>query len=639
MKFRVSAFMAMACLAIVALLTSCPPPVDPNGSVAVSGVSLDKSSLSLTVSATGRLTATVSPAEATDASVAWSSSAEAIASVSAEGLVTAKAAGSATITVTTTDGAKTASCAVTVTSAPVAVTGVSVNKPSTTILVGATEQLSATVSPAEATDASVTWSSSSDAVASVSAEGLVTAKAAGSATITVTTTDGAKTASCVVTVTSAPVAVISVRINKPSTVLLLGDSEQLTAITSPTDATNQSVLWSSSAEGVATVSASGLVSAISAGSAVITAKTVDGGYLAECSITVSATAVPVTGVTLNKSDVTIAKGATRVLIATINPSGATNQNLAWSSSAESVVTVSDAGIVSALAVGNAVITVRSADGGLTATCAVTVNVPELSVELNTSAATIARDYSQRLVATVLPADASDKNVTWSSSDIGVAMVDSDGLVKAIKTGTATITATSASGKTVTCEVTVITPVTGVSLDKTSAILSSGNALQLTASIAPFAADTKTCAWTSSAAGVATVSANGLVTAVSAGDAIITVQTDDGGKTASCAIHVIASGVSFTFTGIADEVIDLSGSEVNYIYKSSSPNSFTATVAGSYTSIVWYFDGSKRTTTGSSCTVTAYDTDSSIGVHTLMAIVSNGSQAYSKSVKIRVENRL
>ncbi|MDD5672792.1 MAG: Ig-like domain-containing protein [Chitinivibrionales bacterium] len=175
------------------------------GNVPVTGVSVNPTSATLNVGATQQLTATVSPANATNKSVSWSSSNTGIASVNASGLVTGVAAGSATITVTTQDGGKTASSAITITSTTVPVTGVSVSPSSATITAGATQQLTATVSPSNATNKNVSWSSSAIAVASVNSSGLVTGISAGSATITVTTQDGGKTASSAITVTaSAP---------------------------------------------------------------------------------------------------------------------------------------------------------------------------------------------------------------------------------------------------------------------------------------------------------------------------------------------------------------------------------------------------------------------------------------------------
>ena len=169
-------------------------------SVAVTGVSVSPTAASIGVGGTQQLTPTITPSNATDKAVTYSSSATGVATVSSTGLITAVAAGSATITVTTHDGSYTATCAVTVT-APVSVTGVTLNKNSTSIEVGGTETLTATVAPNDATNKSVTWSTSAPGVATVS-DGVVTAVSKGSATITVTTADGGYSATCAVTVTA-----------------------------------------------------------------------------------------------------------------------------------------------------------------------------------------------------------------------------------------------------------------------------------------------------------------------------------------------------------------------------------------------------------------------------------------------------
>jgi uncharacterized protein YjdB len=171
--------------------------------VAVTGVTLNTSTLELIAGDTESLTATVAPSDATNKAVTWTSSKESVATVDANGKVTAVAAGEATITVTTTDGSFTATCTVTVEDATVAVTGVTLNKTTLPLTVGDTETLTATVAPTDATNKAVTWTTSKESVATVDAEGKVTAVAAGEATITVTTTDGSFTATCTVTVTAA----------------------------------------------------------------------------------------------------------------------------------------------------------------------------------------------------------------------------------------------------------------------------------------------------------------------------------------------------------------------------------------------------------------------------------------------------
>jgi len=273
------------CLVILAalLITGCTPTTP----VAVTGVTLDQATMTLTAGgATGTLVATVAPADATDKSVTWSSSALAVATV-ANGVVTPLTAGTTTIIVATVDGGLIATCTVTVNPAAVAVTGVTLNHATMTLTAGgATGMLVAIVAPATATDKSVTWSSSALAVATV-ANGVVTPLTAGTTTIIVATVDGGFTATCTVTVNPAAVAVTGVTLNHATMTLTAGGATgTLVATVAPANATNKSVTWSSSALAVATV-ANGVVTPLTAGTTTIIAATVDGGFTATCAVTVN----------------------------------------------------------------------------------------------------------------------------------------------------------------------------------------------------------------------------------------------------------------------------------------------------------------------------------------------------------------
>jgi len=264
--------------------------------VNVTGISLDKSTAALKVGESTDLTAIVSPANATNKNVTWSSDKEAVATVN-NGKVTAVSEGTATITVTTEDGSKTATCTVTVTKAEepvVAVTGVTLDKSTAALKVGESTDLTATVSPANATNKNVTWSSDKEAVATVN-NGKVTAVSEGTAIIRVTTEDGSKTATCAVTVTKAeePVVVVnvdSVALDKTTVTLNAGEKITLTATVKPDNASNKNVTWSSSDVSVATVK-DGVISALKKGQTTITVTTVDGDKTATCSVTVTDAAV------------------------------------------------------------------------------------------------------------------------------------------------------------------------------------------------------------------------------------------------------------------------------------------------------------------------------------------------------------
>ncbi len=261
-------------------------------------------------------------------------------------------------------------------------------------------------------------------------------------------------------VAPAVIRVTGVALSKSTTSIPAGNTETLFATITPSSAANKTVVWTSSNNAIATVASDGTVTGISAGSVVITATTADGGYTDTCSVTVTAP-IRVTGVTLNKLSTTMLKGKTEQLIATIAPTNATNQNVAWNSSNTAAATVASDGTVTAVAAGTAVVTVTTDDTGKTATCTVTVTdtIGVTGVTLDKSTANITifatTGETQKLTATVAPTNATNKNVTWSSSNTSVATVASDGTVKGIASGTADITATTVDGnKTAKCTINV-----------------------------------------------------------------------------------------------------------------------------------------------------------------------------------------
>ncbi len=522
--------------------------------IQVSGVTLDKSELTLTEGDTQSLTATVSPENATDKSVTWSSDNESVAMVSSTGVVIAKSEGRATITVKTNDGGKSAICTVTVKAKVIAVTGVSLDRTSLTMTEGDTQTLTATVSPSNATDKSVTWTSNNTTVATVSSSGVVTAKTPGTATITVKTNDGSKTATCTVTVKAKVIAVTGVSLDRTSLTMTEGDTQTLTATVSPSNATDKSVTWTSNNTSVATVSSSGVVTAKTPGTATITVRTNDGGKTATCSVTVKAKVVSVTGISLNTTSLTMTEGDTQTLTATVSPSNATDKSVTWTTNNSSVATVSSSGVVTAKSPGTATITVKTNDGGKTATCTVTVKakvIPVTGISLNTSSMTMKVGETKALSATVTPSNATDKTVTWKSSNTSVATVDSNGKVTAKSAGSATISATAGSF-TANCSVTVVVPVVSVSLNKTELTLEKGKNATLTATINPSNATDKTVTWKSSNTAIATVDQNGKVTAAEVGSAVITVTTNDGSKTATCSVTVKKPGNTETIIDDGNE---------------------------------------------------------------------------------------
>ena len=524
--------------------------------VEVESVSLNKSEMTLTEGESETLAATVTPENAENKSIIWSSNNEAVATVDANGTVIAKRAGTAVITATSTNG-KSAGCTVTVEKKQIPVTEVRLSESTVGIVEGSTYKLTATVLPENTTDSkSVSWSSNNSAVATVDANGTVTAKRAGTAVITATSTNG-KSAGCTVTVSKKEIPITEISLDKSSATLTEGETTTLVATVLPENTTyGKSVKWSSSNVAVATVDLMGKVTAKSAGTAIITAIS-ENGKTASCTITVNKkdTNITITEVRLNKSTETLTEGDTTTLTATVLPENTTDsKNVSWSSSNSEVATVDANGTVTAKRAGTAVITATSTNGK-TAGCTVTVSkkeIPITEISLDKSSATLTEGETTTLTATVLPENTTDsKSVSWSSSNSEVATVDANGTVTAKRAGTAVITATSTNGKTAGCTVTVSKkeiPITEISLDKSSATLTEGETTTLVATVLPENTTYgKSVKWGSSNVAVATVDLMGKVTAKSAGTAVIT-ATSENGKTASCTVTVNKKD---TYTGLRD----------------------------------------------------------------------------------------
>lgn len=251
-----------------------------------------------------------------------------------------------------------------------------------------------------------------------------------------------------------------------------------------------------------------------------------------------AASVAVTEVTLNKKELTLKEEEFETLIATVKPDDATDKTVTWTTSDASIATVDNNGKVVAVKEGSSTITAKAGDKS--ATCKVTVEkngIDITSVTLNKTELTLVVGDSETLIATVKPDDATDKTVTWSTSDPAIAAVDNNGMVTAVKEGSVTIIA-KAGEKEASCKVTIVAtlvPVSSISLDKTSVEIKEGESVVLIATVGPENATYKTVTWKSSEELVATVDVNGKVTAKKTGRAIITAQA--GGLNATCTVIV------------------------------------------------------------------------------------------------------
>ena len=500
----------------------------------VDGVTLNKSTLSLNVGESEKLQATITPSNADNKNVIWTSSDEDKLTVDQNGVINALKAGEAIIFATSVDNPEAkATCKVTVFQP---VNSIALSPSSYTLnSIGQSVQLNAIILPEDASNTSVTWKSTNEQVVTVTSDGLVTAIGAGTAAIIATTVDGGLTATCSIKVVQH---VNSIALDKTTLSLKVGETEQLHATVKPDNADNKSVLWSSSDENILTVDQNGVINALKAGEALIIATSIDNPEAkASCRVTVLQ---PVNSIALSPNSYTFNSiGQSVQLSAIIQPEDASNKSVTWMSTNEQVVTITSDGLATATGAGTAAIIATTVDGGLTATCSIKVVQHVNSVILDKTVLTIKVGDTEQLHATILPENADDKNISWSSSDETTLIVDQNGIIKALKAGDVYVYAVSADNQDAkaSCRVNVIQPVTGITISQSTIKFTNiGESVQLTAMVQPEDASNKTINWNSSNMSVCAVS-NGLVVATGEGTAVIIATSEDGGFMTYCTVTV------------------------------------------------------------------------------------------------------
>lgn len=524
--------------------------------VPISQIILPSTSIELTKGATYKITSTIIPSNATNQELTWSTSNSSVVAIhtgiskrcptsysiekpiislpvidTSTCEVRAVGTGTAMVTGYATDGSGVSvTCKVTVSNPPeetkIFVEEIKLEGNEYQCLnVDDTSQLTATIQPSNATNKSVTWSSSNTLVATVTNNGFVKAVGIGSATVRCTANDGSGvTATCVFDVVAKPVMAIT--LFPGSCNLEVDKTQQLTATIEPANATNKGVRWESSNPLVATVNINGIVTAKSPGASTIVCEATDGsGVSGTCVVTV--TPVMVKSIVLTPSTIELQGNEQYQLTAAVMPTDAANKNLRWISSDNNVASVDESGLVSAVGNGEAIVTCEAQDGsGVFATSKVTVSsILVESIKLSPSSYTNYYDNNTiQLTATVMPEYASNRNVIWSSSNNNVATVDNNGFVTAMAKGTATISCTAVDngGATGICEVNIITVYPeAITIEGTSHQMDKGDKLQLKYNAMPAYHTYYGPKWSSSNQSVATVDANGLVTAVGTGTTTIT----------------------------------------------------------------------------------------------------------------------
>lgn len=317
--------------------------------------------------------------------------------------------------------------------------------------------------------------------------------------------------------------------------MFVGEIQQALATIIPTEAFNQRVVWNSSNENVLTVSANGEIAAVSPGEATIKVTSEDGGHTDSVKISVFEHTI---GVELQEQ-LNIKVGEHVKLSATTLPLKTSDGLVHWESDDEYIATIDNKGFVFGVKQGSCVIKAKSVDGGYTAECIVTVEQPIAQLLLAEHNISLNVGESRKLNATILPTNADNKSLVWSSSNSEVVTVDENGEIKALQTGNAYIKVVSVDNPSAldSCMVSVVQPTTGITLSHVNYTFNAiGESVQLTATVSPENATNKNVKWASSNESICIVN-NGLVIGVGEGTAVIIATTEDGGHMATCVITV------------------------------------------------------------------------------------------------------
>lgn len=425
---------------------------------------------------TFQLTALFTPATTTDKTLKWVSSNPSIVSVDHNGILTAHALGEVTVSASTTDGSNlTASCRVLVNPTPVEKISIVYDGP-TTIKVGDVIRLGVEIKPESATDKSLNWMVQIAEVLNVTQEGLLTAVGPGEAWVGVETTDGAF---AYLMFTVEPVKVERIEIEPVMSSLKIGETVQLTATVSPSNATNQHITWDSNDTDIASVDENGLVTAIGVGATDINARATDGsGEIQAVRINVVSIPVYIESITI-PSEITVEKGTQYEFNPEIAPDNASDKQLVWESSDPSLGSF-DGNVFYAHARGEVIATCRAVDGSdVFAQCHIRIETYAKSLTLNEHDLNLDEGLTFQLVATIEPVDAVDSgSVVWESSNEQCVSVDAQGMISALSGGEATITASTQYYPWATDECRVIvsmkTGIESISIDDVAIHIENGN---------------------------------------------------------------------------------------------------------------------------------------------------------------------
>lgn len=510
-----------------------------------------------------QINAIVSPSNATYQNLVWSASPSNIATISGTGVLQALgiADGVVTVRATATDGSKVFGEATITVTGQVLVSNISLTGANITSYQG-TSQMTATVAPANASNKNVSWMVDNTSLATISGTGELKAVGGANGVVMVSamSLDAASVVGAAMVTVSGQIIATSVSISAPEYVLTtFGSNLQFTETVLPANAENKSVSWSVSNTSVATISGTGLLSALGNGVVTVTAMTQDGSMLSDSKVVTLSGQTRVSSISLSVNEginVLTVKGATLTLTPTVLPADAAIKAVTWSVNAQTVATISGAGVLQSLSDGVVTVTATATDGsGVVGSLPLTITgqvlVSTIVAQGQGAVSSIStRGGSLQINATVLPSNASFRAITWSVSDISIATISGTGLLKALADGVVTVTAsaTDASGVVgrTTIQITNQVAVSSIVVSpSTGSIATKGGVLALSAEVLPANASNNNFTWSVSNNLIATISGTGILVARADGVVTVTATALDGSGVRGTSVVTVTNQVLVT----------------------------------------------------------------------------------------------
>jgi uncharacterized protein YjdB len=415
------------------------------------------------------------------------------------------------------------------------------------------------------------------------------------------------------------IRVEGVSLGQTSLYLQPNQSKQVVATIAPNNASNSSVSWRSDNLNVATINQSGTIVGVHYGTAIIKVKTADGGFEAAVRVRV---ADKVTAITLNKSAVNLLVGQKEKLIATTTPSSE-NHEITWISNNPSIAEVDGEGNVLGVGNGSTTVYAQSNDGGVKAKAVVSVTTGIEEVKINSDKFTLHPGETVPIEYVVLPSNATDKTLNWSSSNPDVAFVDSYGRVTALSNGIATITAKSEVGeKSASCEIEVVTTLQAISTNPNYIRMNLLDETKLDVSFYPENASNKKLVYTVENASIAAVGSDGIVTPKSVGSTTIKIEGDEGRLVTVVPITVYLPLTRFS---IDEDYLELHLGDDYQLTTHFEP------ITGANEHITWTSSDSSVADVGEDNTIVAHDS----GEAELTGVTEDGAFVSKIHVKVTI----